>query len=80
MKKRPHAEQLQRTVDKFNARFPVGSEVILRTDTGEVETKVISEAMVLGGHTAVGWFEGVAGCYAIEGRVWAREAGTSAVR
>ena len=62
-------EKLQRLVDDFNRRFPVGAAVLLRTDSGDVETIVRNPAEILSGHTAVGWFEGVSGCYDIEGRV-----------
>lgn len=66
---RRSAERLQRIVDEFNSKFPVGSTVILRKDTGEVETEVLARACVLSGHSAVGWFAGISGCYDIEGRV-----------
>ena len=67
--KRPSTKKLQAIVDDFNQRFPVGSDVILRKDTGEIETRVRAPAEILGGHSAVGWFVGVAGCYSIEDRV-----------
>lgn len=55
---------LQREVDEFNKLCPVGTEVIVTKDLGEeVRTKVWHEATILGGHTAVGWFEGISGCY-----------------
>jgi hypothetical protein len=62
-------EKEQRIVDDFNARFPVGSVVMLRLDYGEMETIILRPAEVLQGHTAVGWFDGVSGCYKIDGRV-----------
>lgn len=66
MHRPPSAAQLKKSVDKFNATFPVGTEVILRKDSGEVKTKVRAPAEVMGGHSAVGWFEGVSGAYSIE--------------
>jgi hypothetical protein len=64
----PTTAQLQKIVDRFNARFAVGSKFILRTDTrGDVETTVRAPAEVLQGHSAIGWFEGVRGAYSIEG-------------
>jgi hypothetical protein len=60
---------LQKAVDQFNASFPVGTRVILRTDSGPVETTVRYPAEVLQGHSAVAWFTGVSGCYDIQGRV-----------
>ena len=43
--------------------------MILRKDSGEVVTTITHPAEVLMGHTAVGWFEGVSGCYSIDDRV-----------
>ena len=64
------AEQLQKAVKDFNRDFPVGTPVILRKDFGkEVKTKVAGIAFVLGGHSAMAFFEGVSGCYSIDGRV-----------
>ncbi len=63
-------KQLQKIVDGFNETFPVGTEVLLRKDTEVVRTVVEAPAEILGGHSAVGWFRGVRGCYSIEnGRV-----------
>ena len=64
--KRKSVRELQRIVDKFNERFPVGTKLVLRKDSGEVETEVRAPAEVMGGHSAVGWFEGVSGAYSIE--------------
>lgn len=66
MRRIPTLKTLQKIVDRFNAQFPVGSKVILRKDSGEVETEVGAPAEVLQGHSAVGWFVGVSGCYSIE--------------
>lgn len=61
--------------DDFNRRFPVGTPVILRKDSGNVVTSVRAPAEILQGHSAVGWFVGVSGCYSIEdGRVSAMPA------
>lgn len=63
---------LLQIVERFNQNFPVGTPVMLKKDTGIVETVVEAPAEVLGGHSAVGWFRGVRGAYSIEdGRVWA---------
>lgn len=64
--KQKTANQLAKIVEAFNAKYAVGSEVVLRMDTGLLITKVRAPAEVLGGHSAVGWFEGVRGCYSIE--------------
>ena len=57
-------EQLQDEIDTFNKACKVGASVWLEMDDGtKVNTRVRHEATVLGGHTAMGWFEGIAGCY-----------------
>ena len=71
LKRRPSLAKLQQAVAVFNEAFPVGSKVKLRTDSGEVQTTVVAPAEVLGEHSAVGWFDGIRGCYSIEGRVTA---------
>jgi hypothetical protein len=64
------AAHLQKLVDEFNQKYPVGMTVILTKDFGEeIKTKVRHPAYVLQGHSAVAFFEGVSGCYHIEGRV-----------
>ena len=68
--KRPNLARMQKLVDEFNATFPVGGWVVLRTDSDkEVLTKVKHAAYILSGHTPVAFFENVSGCYCIEKRV-----------
>jgi hypothetical protein len=56
--------QLQGAVDQFNASCPVGTPVSVMMDDGTTfETKVTRPASILGGHTAVGWFEGLVGAW-----------------
>lgn len=69
MHRKPSMKELQEIVNNFNRSFPVGALVILRKDSGEVETKVTHEAYIMGKHSAVAFFEGVSGCYSVEGRV-----------
>lgn len=58
---------LQKQCDQFNARFPVGTRVMLRKDNDDtLVTHTISEARVLSGHSAVIWVKGVAGCYLLD--------------
>lgn len=64
---RPTHKQLEQMVERFNRRFPVGTKVFLRKDTEEVETEVTAPARVMGFHSAVAWFDGVSGCYSIDG-------------
>lgn len=61
--------RLKKIVDDFNQSYPVGTRVILRRDIGDTWTKVATPARILSYHSAVAWFEGMASCYAIEGRV-----------
>ena len=63
---RATAKKLQQIVDAFNRDYPVGTDVMLRKDSGFVLTVVEAPAVILGGHSAVGWFRGVRGCYSIE--------------
>jgi hypothetical protein len=38
--KKPNMTHLQKIVDEFNQKYPVGTAVILRKDSGELITKV----------------------------------------
>lgn len=59
--------QQQKRVDRWNAEHPVGTEVEVTKDLGEVlRTRTRSRAELLSGHTAVIWLEGVRGCYLLE--------------
>ncbi len=66
-KKRATPAQLKKAVEKFNRRFPVGSEVMLKKDFEPelVRTRTRSEAFILSGHSPVVFLEGVSGCYLI---------------
>lgn len=62
----PSLKKIQSQVDNFNSKHSVGDSVKLRLDSGEVkEVKISHPATILGGHSAVGWFEGVSGCYSL---------------
>jgi hypothetical protein len=57
----------ERLVTAWNSKHPVGCKVEVTRDRGEtMKTATRSEAQMLGGHTAVIWLEGIAGCYALE--------------
>ena len=65
MKNRPNQQKL---VDTWNRDCLIGTRVRYWTGVREGEGKVSttrSKAEVLGGHTAVVWIEGVAGCVAL---------------
>lgn len=63
--KRPTEAQLQTACDEFNIKYPVCTEVLLKKDGVDepVATKVRHEACVMGGHSAVAFFEGISGSY-----------------
>lgn len=55
-----------REVEAWNAKVAVGAEVCVHKDNGEkVRTRVDTFALVMGG-SAVAWFEGISGAYAID--------------
>lgn len=70
---KPTHKQLEKMVEKFNRDFPVGTKVILRKgildEAEDFPTIVTAPATIMGFHSAVAWFEGVSGCYDINGRV-----------
>lgn len=58
-------ESNQTKVDRFNEKFPVGKQVVIRKDSGELFYDTIkSPATVLGGHTPIAWLTRL-GSYAI---------------
>lgn len=62
--RKPNLAKLQAMVDAWNARFPIGTPVVCKKDSGEkVETVTTSEAQVLSGHSAVIWMKDIRGCY-----------------
>lgn len=65
--KQKSLKQLQFEVDKFNATYKVGDTLLLEKDSGEKQTvTVYNPATILGGHSAVGWFEEISGCYSLD--------------
>lgn len=62
----PSKAKLAKIVEGFNRKFPVGTPVILRKDSGEIGTIVRAPGEILSGHSAVAWFAGVTGAYSIE--------------
>lgn len=64
LKKRNRQREL---VDAWNSEHEVGTEVEVALDNGtKINTKTVSHATLLGGHTAVIWVKGISGCYALE--------------
>lgn len=63
----PPLYALERQVDDWNAHHQLGTEVIVRRDSGqEVQTKTRSQAWVLSGHSAVIMVDGISGCYSLD--------------
>ena len=66
-RKRPNLKALQKQVDEFNSRYPIGCTVTVRKDNGQgISTVTRSAAEVLSGHSAVIWLEGIGGCYLLD--------------
>lgn len=62
--KKKSKKQLESEVTKFNALHPVGSKVLLTLDSHETKLVTVKHrAAILGGHSSVGWFEEICGCY-----------------
>lgn len=62
--KRPHPAI---AVDGWNQQHEIGAPVVYRNDSHELLfTTTRSRADILGGHTAVIWLVGVAGCVALD--------------
>lgn len=73
--KKADTAKMQKACDEFNAKCKVGGMVTVKLDDGTtLNTVTVSEAQIMGGHTAVIWLLGVSGCYALE-RVTPIEAG-----
>jgi hypothetical protein len=63
---KPNLSKEKASVDHFNAKYEVGTSVLVKTDTGEIiETRTRSMAQMLSGQIAVIWLEGFPGCYAL---------------
>ncbi len=65
--KQKSLKQLQKEVDGFNSLYNVGDEVNIKKTNGEIMiTTVVSPAIILGGHSAVGWFKDISGCLSLD--------------
>lgn len=65
--KQKSERQLQKEVDVFNSKHPVGSKVNLLMDNKETKEVTVNHvATIMGGHSAVGWFKEVSGCYLLD--------------
>lgn len=60
-------DQLQKQIDNFNQKYKVSDKVKIEKDNGNIEIVTVKhEATIMGGHTAVGWFEQISGAYLLE--------------
>lgn len=66
--RKPKVATLKRACDDFNKKYPVGTAVMLKEDGRDMPTKTIvrHHAYILGGHSAVAFFEGISGSYLID--------------
>lgn len=65
--KQKSQKQLDLEVENFNLKHKVGDKVKLLTDDGQTqEVTVRYPASILGGHSSVGWFEEISGCYQLD--------------
>lgn len=66
MSNKKPTKKLIEAVEAFNKLYPVGTELIVVDDFGvEYKRKLLSEAWIIGNHSAVAKFEGLSGGYDI---------------
>ena len=59
-------KKLIEAVEAFNKLYPIGTELIVANDFGvETKRKLLSEACIIGNHSAIANFEGLSGGYNI---------------
>lgn len=64
--KQPSIKTLSNLVEQFNTDYSIGDKVLIVKDSGSTETMTVkSKAYVLGGHSAMVFFEEMSGCYDI---------------
>jgi hypothetical protein len=63
---KPNLKKLQAQVDSFNQKYTIGDKVKIKRPDEIIEATVKHRATILGGHSAVGWFEEFSGCYQLE--------------
>ncbi len=67
MKNRKSLPELQKQVDDFNAKYNIGALVHISTsENTHKDCTVKAPASILGGHSAVGWFNEITGCYSLD--------------
>lgn len=67
MKKQKSQKELQAQIDKFNSTYGIGCKVDIQKDDGSIIcVTVANKATIMGGHSAVGWFQEIRGCYSLD--------------
>jgi hypothetical protein len=61
-----NVKKIQDRVDSFNKKYSAGDKVKIKRPDGIFEATVSNPATILGGHSAVGWFEEFSGCYDLD--------------
>ena len=66
MSNKKPTKKLIEAVEAFNKLYPIGTELIVVDDFGvEHKRKLLSEAWIIGNHSAIAKFEGLSGGYDI---------------
>lgn len=66
MKQKTQA-QLESQVHSFNKSVLIGGRVKIEMPDGEIKIVTVkAPASILGGHSAVGWFNEISGCYSLD--------------
>lgn len=66
MSNKKPTKKLIEAVEAFNKLYPIGTELIVVDDFGvEHKRKLLSEAWIIGNHSALAKFEGLSGGYDI---------------
>ncbi len=57
-------KDLNALCEKFNNTFKTGDKCKIENDEGRIEIVTVkAPASVIGGHSSVGWFDEISGCY-----------------
>jgi hypothetical protein len=65
--KKKSLKQLELEVENFNLKHKVGDKLKLKTDGNSIMIVTVKHpATILGGHSSMGWFEEISGCYQLD--------------
>lgn len=65
MSNKKPTKKLIEAVEAFNKLYPIGTELIVSDDFGETKRTLLSEAWIIGSHSAIAKFSGISGGYDI---------------